>query len=346
MRQPLFYVLLILFVVVGLLAAADYSSRSAACMLCHQQEASFASWMTEKLRKEKRGFSHEMITCADCHIQGNPSRTMASRFRSLLHAISYLVPQIDPRTPPTSGMFNRTRVPTENCQYCHYASVYRKAVHLKDLPEGLKPIGLVMDHRKHVLARENTCAQCHERYKPQLDAAPDKGVNYAEVNHLACDACHSFASHAYRSGRLLPMTQTQYEEARTAAWERLGQNPRWMVAIPSEQTCRRCHNGQIHFKTQIFPADCRTGSNYDNCIKCHPLMTKSYFEDYMKGKEKPQSAGQTTVPGEDMGDAVSKDTLRFASGQENGLDKSRATRFEQETLETMERQKRKQERHK
>ncbi len=189
MRRPLFYLLLILFVVVGLLAAADYSSRSAACMICHQQEASFASWMTEKLRKEKRGFSHEMITCADCHIPGNPSRTMASRFRSLLHAVSYFVPQIDPRTPPTSGLFNRTRVPTENCQYCHYASVYRKAVYLKDLPEGLKPIGLVMDHRKHVLARENTCAQCHERYKSQVDATPDKGVNYAEVNHLACDAC-------------------------------------------------------------------------------------------------------------------------------------------------------------
>jgi len=314
MRRPLVYLALILFAALVVFGAADYSSRSAACMLCHRQEASFASWMTEKLRQEKRGFSHEMIACADCHIEGHPSRTVASRFRSLLHAVAYLVPQIDPRMPPTSGLFNRTRVPTQNCQYCHYASVYRKAVYLKDLPEALKPIGLVMDHRKHVLARENTCAQCHERYKSPVDATPDRGVNYAEVNHLACDACHTFASHAYRSGRLLPLTEVQFDEARADAWERLEKNPRWMVSIPPERSCRRCHNGKIHYKTPIFTADCRTGSNYDNCIKCHPLMTRTFFDDYLKQKEASESEGKTASSGQDSPVLEAGNILRFALG--------------------------------
>ncbi|MGB9618279.1 MAG: multiheme c-type cytochrome, partial [Desulfomonilaceae bacterium] len=274
------------------LGAAEMASRSASCMLCHRQEASYSTWITEKSREEKRGFAHEMIACADCHIQGHPERTAGSRLRSLLHLVTYIIPQMDPREHGTTGIFNHTRVPVQNCQFCHYASVYRKAVYLKDLPEGLKKIGLVMDHRKHVLARENTCSRCHERYKSPDDAVPDKGVNYAEVNHMACDACHSYASHAYRQGRLLPMSEAEYHASRKQAWESLSTNPRWMVAMPSEKTCRRCHNGQIHYKTRIFSAECRTGVNYDNCVKCHPLMTKSYFEEYLKARQKAASIAQ------------------------------------------------------
>jgi uncharacterized CHY-type Zn-finger protein len=146
-----------------------------------------------------------------------------------------------------------------------------------------------MDHRKHVLARDDTCARCHERYKEKTGDA-DRGVNYAEVNHLACDSCHSSASHSYRSATLVPMTQEQYRGARQAAWDRLSSNPRWMVAMPSELSCRRCHNGQIHYKTKIFLADCRVGADYENCLKCHPAMTRQYFDRYLKERDKvPQT---------------------------------------------------------
>jgi len=142
-----------------------------------------------------------------------------------------------------------------------------------------------MDHRKHVLAREDTCAKCHERYKKKDSSEPDKEVNYAEVNHLACDSCHTQASHSYRSGQILPMGASQYAEAREQAWNRLAKNPRWMVAIPTEQSCRRCHNGQIHYKTRIFVANCRDGTNFDDCVKCHPVMTRQYFEAYRKKRQ-------------------------------------------------------------
>lgn len=279
---------LAIIVLVGI--AGDYSLRSATCMACHSQEASFAQWMAGRLKADKKGFAHELIACADCHIEGSAAGTLASRLRGLFHVVTYVVPQIEPRRSEVAELFNRARIPSENCQYCHLAAIYRKEVYLRDLPPSLKKIGLVMDHRKHVLARDDTCAKCHERYKEQGSLQADKTVTYTEVNHLGCDSCHTSASHAYRADRLFPMTDQEYLVAREVAWNKLSTNPRWMVALPSEKTCRRCHNGKIHYKTQIFLADCREDKNFENCVKCHPLMTKEYFEQYRKGREALASA--------------------------------------------------------
>ncbi len=282
MRGGYVYLLIGFFVVVFASASGEVSIRSFSCKACHQRQADYVRWMTDQLKIQNKGFSHELIACADCHIEGSPQNSILSRGRALLHAVTYLVPQIDPRQPQTSGLFRETRVPSDNCQYCHYASLYRKEVYLKDLPKGLKEIGLVMDHLKHVVARDDTCAKCHERYKDKNDNRADKEVNYAEVNHLACDSCHAFASHAYENAHLLPLSKSQFIEARQEAWNSLSKNPRWMVAMPTEKSCRRCHNGEIHYKTRIFPADCREGDDYKNCLKCHPKMTLEYFNRYLK----------------------------------------------------------------
>lgn len=275
-----------LLIVVG---AAEVSVRSATCIACHTREADFAEWMKNRLRAEKKGFSHELIACADCHMEGGAAGTMMSKLRGLLHAVTYVVPQIDPRRPLVSDLFTRTRIPSQKCQYCHLGAIQRKAVYLKDLPPELQKIGLVMDHRKHVLSRDDTCARCHERYKDPAGPA-DRGVTYTEVNHLSCDSCHTMASHAYRSGQLRPMSEKDYVMAKDEAWNRLSTNPRWMIAIPTEQSCRRCHNGKIHYKTPIFLADCNADTNYENCLKCHPLMTREYFEEHRRKQEKRQVA--------------------------------------------------------
>ncbi|MBI5251550.1 MAG: hypothetical protein HY912_18830 [Desulfomonile tiedjei] len=274
------YLIGLAIVVVAVAGLAELSVQSSSCMACHTQEAAFSEWMSKRLKAEKKGFSHELIACADCHMKGGAARTVGSRLDGLLHSVTYLVPQLDPRKPLVSGMFSMTKTPTENCQYCHLAAINRKSVHLKDLTPELVKIGLVMDHRKHVLARDDTCAKCHERYKEK--GAADKAVAYTEVNHLACDSCHTRASHSYRSGQLLPMTEAKFLEARQEAWNQLSKNPRWMIAMPSEQSCRRCHNGKIHYKTRIFLADCNNGKNFDDCMKCHPLMTKEYFEQHRR----------------------------------------------------------------
>jgi nitrate/TMAO reductase-like tetraheme cytochrome c subunit len=284
MGRGAWYIIAVVAVIIVVGASAEVSVRSAACMACHQQEASFAHWMGSKLKAEKKGFSHELVACADCHMEGAPQGTATSKLRALLHTVTYLVPQIDPRRPEVSGLFNRTRIPSENCQYCHLGAIQRKSVFLKDLPPELKKIGLAMDHRKHVLARDDTCVKCHERYKDGAGQV-DKTVTYTEVNHLACDSCHTQASHSYRNNLILPISQQQYDTAREDAWKRLSTNPRWMVSIPTEQSCRRCHNGKIHYKTKIFLADCRNGRAFEDCQKCHPLMTKEYFDQYRRERQ-------------------------------------------------------------
>ena len=256
MGRALWSIVAVALVILVVGAAGEYSLRSTTCMACHAREASYAHWMAARLKAKHRGFSHELIACADCHIEGSAAGTATSRLRGLLHAVSYLVPQLDPRQPRVADLFDRTRIPSEPCEYCHYAAIYRKKVYLRDLSPGLKKIGLAMDHRKHVLARDDTCAKCHERYKEKGTSEADKTVTYTEVNHLACDSCHAFASHSYMAGRMLPMSDQEYKTARKAAWSRLSTNPRWMVAVPSEKTCQRCHNGKIHYKTKIFLADC------------------------------------------------------------------------------------------
>ncbi len=266
--------------------AADICTRTATCVVCHTQEAAFAGWMADRLSADKKGFSHELISCSACHIEGAAERTVASGFRGLLHTATYLVPQIDPRQPLVASMFKTTYVPRDGCQYCHLGSLKRKTVLMKDLPERLTKIGLAMDHRKHVLAREDTCAKCHERYKDEEQRVADKEVNYAEVDHLSCTSCHASASHAYRKEQAVPVGKKEVKEEWEGVWRELSHNPRWMVAIPTERSCRRCHNGKIHYKTRIFLADCSNGKNYDECAKCHPLMTREFFDEHRRKRNK------------------------------------------------------------
>ena len=316
MRGGMGYILIGVLILALALTAGEVSIRSFSCKACHQRQAEYAHWMANQLKDKNKGFAHALIACADCHIEGGPQNTPLSRGRALLHAITYLVPQIDPRQPQTTGLLSKTRVPSANCEFCHFASIYRKAVYLKDLPVGLREIGLVMDHRKHVIARDDTCAKCHERYKQGDQNRADKEVNYSEVNHLACDSCHAIASHDYQSDRLLPMTDGQFIEARELAWKSLSKNPRWMVAFPLEKSCNRCHNGKIHYKTKIFLSDCRVGTNYENCRKCHPIMTREYFERHIRDREAGSPALESSK-GSDSLDESSRNNVTFTSSYDS-----------------------------
>jgi nitrate/TMAO reductase-like tetraheme cytochrome c subunit len=283
----LVYVISFIAVCILVAGAADLSTRSATCSACHTREGAFAQWMSARLVTEKKGFGHELIGCASCHIEGGAANGWASRFRGLLHIVEYITPQLDPRSAAAGeGESARREVaPSRNCEYCHLGAIVRKAVLMKDLPEGLREIGLVMDHRKHVVAREDTCAKCHERYKNPETREADKTVNYAEVNHLGCVSCHRSASHSYRKRHQPSLTGAdERKRSEEAAWKALEKNPRWMVALPSEETCRRCHDGRIHYKTKVFLAQCRTGNDYDACVKCHPLMTRAYFDRRRSGQ--------------------------------------------------------------
>jgi nitrate/TMAO reductase-like tetraheme cytochrome c subunit len=70
MGRGVWYIVAVgLVIIVAVGGTGEYSVRSATCMACHSQEASFAQWMAGRLKAEKKGFAHELIACADCHIE-------------------------------------------------------------------------------------------------------------------------------------------------------------------------------------------------------------------------------------------------------------------------------------
>ncbi len=154
MGRGVWYIIAVVAVIVIVGASAEVSVRSATCMACQQQEASFAQWMGNKLKVEKKGFSHELIACRRLPYEGRSSGNRSLENESVASHGDLLG---SPNRPPQAGsvgLFTRTRIPSENCQYCHLGAIQRKAGFLKDLPPELqKMIGLAMDHRKHVLAK-------------------------------------------------------------------------------------------------------------------------------------------------------------------------------------------------
>ncbi|MBW2038946.1 MAG: hypothetical protein JRI46_05015 [Deltaproteobacteria bacterium] len=268
--------LIVLLVVALLFAGADYAARSNTCGICHVKEASYANWLIAE--KAKEGFAHDQISCASCHM--GTKWSMQLRFAALLHVVQYIVPQLDARQRdlPRPILEN---IAIENCRYCHMSSFRLVEARQKDVPKDLKEIGLKMDHLKHFKAMQGDCKKCHERrVEKDGQMVVSKDINYAEINHMRCDACHKYVSHAYRRFNPPLLSNRPHEEAVKLAWEKIKENPRWRINIPSCESCRRCHNGRFHYKTEIFWADRFKDKNYDNCKKCHPLMTKEYFREF------------------------------------------------------------------
>lgn len=290
---PVIGVVIVLFVA---LLGVHYSDRSQSCELCHSKEARYTNWLIAD--KAQEGFSHDQIACADCHFEGASERGVSSKIKGLTHTISNLVPLIDPRKP---RMVNPVveGIPSKNCIYCHVSFDKIDEMNEYDLPEDLKEIGLAMGHKKHYETALNECAACHERFKlKDGKLVEDKGVNYKEYSHMTCDSCHKYIAHAYKKFENLTSNIT-YDEAVQKAWVDLNRNTRWKVDIPSEEDCRRCHNGKIHFQQEIFLADKIKDDNYENCLKCHPSMTRKYFDEY-KHKQSVGSEGwksQSVNPG-------------------------------------------------
>ena len=112
MPRALWYIIGIVMVLVLVGTAGEISVRSATCMACHRQEANFTKWMSGRLKADQKGFAHELLGCADCHILGAPGKTVMSRLRGLLHIATYLVPQIDPRQERVAAAFRHWGVPT------------------------------------------------------------------------------------------------------------------------------------------------------------------------------------------------------------------------------------------
>jgi len=90
------------------------------------------------------------------------------------------------------------------------------------------------------------CGQCHlrEKYDAAGNKIVDKTVNFKARNPITCEGCHE---------NVTPLN-----------------HPGQPLAMPSEESCQKCHHGKIHGKFVIFRAECEDLTHTENCIKCHP----------------------------------------------------------------------------
>ncbi|MFH0960122.1 MAG: hypothetical protein V1897_15625, partial [Pseudomonadota bacterium] len=70
---------------------------------------------------------------------------------------------------------------------------------------------------------------------------------------------------------------------------------------------------KIHYKTKIFLSDCRVGNNYENCRKCHPTMTREFFERYIRDRESGNLA-EKSLNGHDSPGKSSSNNVTLTSG--------------------------------
>ena len=271
---------LIIGVLIAILIVATgmgYSIRSNSCELCHVREAGYARWLIGQ--KGRYGFSHDQIACADCHFEGAVRGLLSAKIKGVGHVIKNIVPLIDPREGPVKPVVEK--IPAENCRYCHFSFDKIDEMDKGDLPPSLREIGLAMGHRKHYETANNECTICHVRFKmKEGKLQEDKAVNYGEYSHMTCDSCHRYVAHAYKKFEDITFSNIPYDKAVQRAWVDLNKNTRWKVDIPSEESCRRCHNGKFHFKKMIFLADRIRDNDYTNCLRCHPSMTPEFFNRY------------------------------------------------------------------
>ncbi|MDP8256485.1 MAG: NapC/NirT family cytochrome c [Candidatus Alcyoniella australis] len=266
---------LLLLGVVGLSAMVQYNQANDFCLKCHHQRGPYQpidleSTAHEPYVKNLRSEAH--VNCLECHTD-----------KELINFFELVAVRagrgFDELTNPP-----RMQAPREGPQYadelclrCHYKILETdeiKGQRLLELSDRLRVIGLRFSHQRHFQVRAWTpelerrleqinlgqiqveheeleflqrarlghCAQCHDRFYADPSNA-DKNVNLYTSNPMSCAACHLDADPQNHPGKVL--------------------------GLPSERSCRRCHNGVLHGRMRMFLAD-MDSEDKQPCVKCHP----------------------------------------------------------------------------
>jgi len=271
---------LCIVIAVALLGGCRFipSERTSFCFTCHRTEGVYknldvdASYHADYKENER--------ACIACHVDKSLSRSVDSGAQEMktwwdnATSMDLYAFEVYDQTDHDS-----------RCLSCHTDALEMEAVDAAQLPPALKKIGLRYDHAVHraykdfsdeeqaelealrskkkapslspaeqerlelleKIARAN-CAECHDRTKvaENGEMLKDKNINYAAKNPMLCTACHYDIELVEHPGK-------KREQ------------------LPSEASCRRCHDGRLHGgNLRIFLADCENGIDREHCIKCHP----------------------------------------------------------------------------
>lgn len=257
----------------GFEGMVTYNQANSFCLKCHESDGLFQSLDLESTAHVQ--VKKENMHCLTCHTDkdfhvfaANLAREAGSGFGKVTNDDVARLRVQDPGYTDA------------DCLTCHHDVLKVDKAEALDLSPTLARIGLKFSHRNHfwvkdypaeatarlveltakqdlnkeesderdllLRAKLGRCSQCHNRAQVQADGreALDRSINYFSLNPMRCTGCHLDAGRDEHPGKV-------------------------RLALPREETCRRCHTGTFHGRYTIFRAEC-AGYDTKDCRRCHP----------------------------------------------------------------------------
>ncbi|MDD5674084.1 MAG: cytochrome c3 family protein [Chitinivibrionales bacterium] len=173
---------------------------------------------------ENSSHGKKSVDCFSCHTDPNILANLGKKLTGMV-TLSFKKTHL------------ATRTTDENCLRCHAAIGRFNVVAKEALPDKLKDIGLVIDHKRHLELRDS-CRACHGHGNFPHDPVFKK-INARDP--MGCAACHADIAHA---------TPGKYP-----------------INYPSEEQCGFCHG-----KDRKCPSLKKISDVKDKgrCTECHP----------------------------------------------------------------------------
>jgi len=264
---------LIVLGVAGFEGMVTYNQSNAFCFKCHERDGLFRSIDMEStahtpLKQENRH-------CLNCHTDKDFYTYAVDLARAASDGLGQATNDDVAQLPPPDPGYDDA-----DCLKCHHDVLKIEKADVLDLPPLPALIGLHFSHRMHFWVKDfpaeaatrlmeltmrtglskaeiderdlllraqlGRCGQCHDRRQMQADGeeALDRSINYFSHNPMRCTGCHLDATRDNHPGTV-------------------------RLALPREETCRRCHTGTFHGRYTVFRAEC-AGTDTRDCRRCHP----------------------------------------------------------------------------
>ena len=123
---------------VGGTVAIPLTNAPEFCASCHTLKPSYDTWLKS---------SHRDVTCVDCHVRPGVKGLIQDKIFAGIKdvAITFLGTPSEPHDLVA-------HVQTSVCISCHRAVLRVSEVSVRDLPKPVNNVGLIMSHRKHMVA--------------------------------------------------------------------------------------------------------------------------------------------------------------------------------------------------
>lgn len=230
---PKIAVIVITLAILGVVAAAiaiPLTNQPKFCASCHVIKPSYDTWVRS---------THRDVTCVACHVRPTFEGFIQDKVIKGTHDVWVTV-----FGPPQNWEDLKATVHSEVCLSCHSNMLRISELAERDLPQPVKKVGLIMEHRKHMEAFEKRgkgegCATCHNTV---VHSRPYKG--YPVViprGHIKLDE--------------LPSSEEADLEAH-------------MVKAHRTWDCFRCHDGKQEYNGKIVSR---------KCLTCHTHVSDILF---------------------------------------------------------------------